>query len=522
MEYDNKTRKELIAICKERGIKGYSDKNRETICLLIHWSSQNTAIDPTLSTIDTNDSDSDSDSIITQTNDVVTKIPILISNTVQESDMDNSIVITNRKYNTIHEFYGDFKREETTTLNQIIQESVIDESIVIKSKKYKTIGDLKKAGIRSMIQVTARMDWCIGRDYLDKWLWDTYYSKKEMLGNLTMRIDNISNSICYREIMKRCFNNVDILSNSKTKEILPKSTIDLITELHAISPSMLGTFIDYLMRRIISELTGKLFEDRRSSRSGINHICKSTINYEEKSLSELKELCNGSDVYMKHDDCGKIKWTLSEMDKEEMIEYLNTKADNCKFSIECLNKCVLPHCQHLCYIKTKNILEYKTKDIIVEIFITSLFHSEAFGRAPQQEDFDKIYERLTKDITVADILIPALTELCDKLIKDKHNIILNPALGGELDDIDSSIPSDADLVIDDILFDIKCTKTQNPILEITQLLGYSSLMMLNKEYRTKINKIAIINILSGKITTYDIDFITKDNCIKYIKVLDNL
>jgi hypothetical protein len=507
MEYDNKTRKELIAICKERGIKGYSDKNRETIRLLIHWASQNTVIDPTLSTIDTNDSDSDS--IIKHTNEIISEIPTRTSKIVQES----------KRYNTFQSFVGDFKKEETNTLIQIFQENVIDESIVIKSKKYKTIGDLKKAGIKSMIQVTARMDKCIERDYLDKWLWDTYYSKKEMIGNLTMIIHNINSSICYREIMKRCFNNIDILSNNTTKQILSKSTIDLITELHSISPSMLGTFIDYLMRRIICELTCKLFVDSRSN--GTNHTCKSTINYEKKSLSELKELCRDSDVYTKHNDCGKIKWTLSEMDKEEMIQYLN-ETTNCKFMIKCMNNCMLPICQFLCYKKTKNTVEYKTKDIIVEIFITSLFHSEAFGRAPQQEHFNKIYERLTKDTTVADILIPALTELCDELIKDKHNIILNPALGGELDDIDSSIPSDADLVIDDTLFDIKCTKIQYPILEITQLLGYSSLMMLNKEYRTKINKIAIINILSGKITTYNIDFINKDNCIKYIKVLTNL
>lgn len=472
MEYDKKTRRELIAICREKGIRGYSNKNKETICLLIERASQNTVVNSTITITPINDT----------SNDVISEIPTPISN--------------------------------------IVQESVIDESIVIKSKKYKTIGDLKKAGIKSMIQVTVRMDKCIGRDYLDKWLWDTYYSKKEMLGNLTMRIDNINNSICYREIMKRCFGNVDILSNNTTKEILSKTSIDLITELHSISPSMLGTFIDYLMRRIISELAGTLFEDRRSNILGTKHICKTAINYEDKSILELKELCNGSDVYTKYDDCGIIKWILREMDKEEMIEYLNTKADNCKFSIECLNKCVLPICQHLCYGKSKNTVEYKTKDIIVEIFITSLFHSEAFGRAPQQEHFNKMYERLTRDTTVTDILIPALTELCNELITDKHSIILNPGLGGELDDIDSSIPSDADLVIDDTLFDIKCTKSQNSILEITQLLGYSSLMMLNKRYRTKINNISIINILSGIITTYNIDFVNKEHCINYIKVLD--
>ena len=209
MEYEKKTRRELIAICKEKGIRGYSDKNKEMICLLIEKASQNTIVNLTMS----------------------------ITNIVQDSVIDESIVITSKKYKTFGEFYDNLKREEIISLIQTTQESVIDESIAIKSKKYKTIGDLKKAGIKSMIQVTARMDRCIGRDYLDKWIWDTYYSKKEMLGNLTMRIDNINNSICYREIMKRCFGNVDILSNNTTKEILSKPSIELIKELHTISPS---------------------------------------------------------------------------------------------------------------------------------------------------------------------------------------------------------------------------------------------------------------------------------------------
>ena len=73
----------------------------------------------------------------------------------------------------------------------------------IKSKKYKTIGDLKKAAINSIIQTTARMDKCLERDYLDKFLYDTHYSKKEMCGNLTDRIENINNKICYREIIRK-------------------------------------------------------------------------------------------------------------------------------------------------------------------------------------------------------------------------------------------------------------------------------------------------------------------------------
>ena len=96
----------------------------------------------------------------------------------------------------------------------------------LQSKKYRTIGELKKAGNRSVIMTTARMEKCMGRDLLDQWLWDTHYCKKEMVGNLTTRIANINNKICYREMMKRCFQNVDILSSSQIKSILTKECID--------------------------------------------------------------------------------------------------------------------------------------------------------------------------------------------------------------------------------------------------------------------------------------------------------
>ena len=154
--------------------------------------------------------------------------------------------------------------------------------------------------------------------------------------------------------------------------------------------------------------------------------------------------------------------------------------------------------------------------------MTSLFHTEAFGNTPQQSHFDKLYETLKNKENINDILINPLTELCKELIKDKSDILLNPALGGPLEDIAGTIPSDADMVIDDMLIDIKCTKSAtNGISEITQLLGYSSLILINKFYNKKINKIAILNILQGSLDHYDIGFIEKNNCIQYIKILTN-
>jgi hypothetical protein len=435
----------------------------------------------------------------------------------------------------------------------------------IKSKKYKTIGILKQACINSIIQTTSRMDASSERDYLDKWLYDTHYSKKEMYGMLTDRIENISNKICYREIIKRCFNDIDILSSNTTKQILSKPSIDFITELHSISPSIVGSFIDYLVRRIISELTGKEFRDRRCesgshshicrtkcdslcakshnatcTKSSFTHICTPVINYNDKTDIELKQL--SLDMGFSQINTGSAKPTkitkrninenLSDSAREILIKTLNSITNKCKYDVNCQltckedmttlgNICILPKCQLSSYQKTKNTLEYKTEHIVEDIFITSLFHSEAFLQAPKQEHFNEVYEKLTTNDAINDILIKPMTDLCKDIIKDKSDIFLNPAFGGDLDDVEGSIPADADLVVDDLLIDIKCTKKSNPIGEITQLLGYSSLMMLDKKYRRNINKISIINMLSGIITTYNIDFVDKDNCVNYIKVLTN-
>jgi len=95
-----------------------------------------------------------------------------------------------------------------------------------------------------------------------------------------------------------------------------------------------------------------------------------------------------------------------------------------------------------------------------------------------------------------------------------------------LNDLENtSIPSDADLVIDDTLYDIKCTKTTNigkEYYELLQLLGYSGLLLLNKKYEQKINNMIILNILEGTSTKYNITYLEKDNFVKYIKQLTNV
>jgi hypothetical protein len=74
------------------------------------------------------------------------------------------------------------------------------------------------------------------------------------------------------------------------------------------------------------------------------------------------------------------------------------------------------------------------------------------------------------------------------------------------------------MIIENTLFDIKCTSGKDTIYEILQLLGYLSLINFNKNMK-KIENISVINLLQGNIKTYDITHIKNDELLKYLKIL---
>lgn len=367
-----------------------------------------------------------------------------------------------------------------------------DDKTIIGNVKYKTIGDLKQTNIKSIIQIVTRMNPCDEKDYMEKWMFDTHYIKKNMSGNLTSRVSQISNGICYREIIKRYFNNHDMLGTKTTmKNVLSDECMSIITKLHTISPSMCGVFFDYLIRRLICEITKQKFKDTKAFVL-----------------------------------CGSI---LDSMD--HICDFVS----DCTFTMGFDNELTIPLCRRYCYKATTDTFKYKTIDILRELFITSLSHSEAFGGFPKQKCFDDFYNQLYFE-NESNILISQLTNLCHKLTKCEHmsnanddvlpfhetnDILLNPGLGGELQSINARIPSDADLVIDDQLLDIKCTSTEYVYRDFFQLLGYTCLLRLQKKIHRKINTMSILNLLKGELHTYCVKTLDKSNCLNFIKLLTN-
>ena len=356
----------------------------------------------------------------------------------------------------------------------------INDDTIIASLRYNNIRDIKE-DIKYCINYTSHLKDIKLKRYLEDFLFENHYKMIFKSGSLTDRLKNINSNICYNSIYRNIFNN-NYNDTIKKYNILPLKCSNIVKLLHSIDPSITGSFIDYLIRRIICELNNIEFYDSKASwcLDSVDHICNS-------------------------EDC-RYSIEFEYQDEVEVFKKI----------------CTLPYCRLHSYNLTKLTNLYKTQDIIKEIFITSLSHGEAFGECLNQDNVNRILEILSSNLF--DLYTPLMI-LCKNIIKNKETIKLNPVFGGKLKSpVDNyNIPSDADLIINDCLIDIKCTKNKSnsKCCEILQLLGYSALSSFHTDNNKKINKIMILNILEGSIYKIDISNITDKNYENYIKFLCN-
>ena len=240
-------------------------------------------------------------------------------------------------------------------------------------------------------------------------------------------------------------------------------------KLHDIQPSLTGCFLDYLMRRLICEIIPLIhFQD-----TGADHQCNIVSSCD----------CNG---------------IITET--------------NIKYSY-------FPVTMSESYKKTRNTKLYKTEDILSEIFITSLSHTLCYKGILNEEKILTIVNLIKTTEKINEIFIEPLKNVCLHLLENSINVLLNPALGGLIPELNDGISSDCDLVIDNNLYDFKCTIGDHSTYEILQLMGYSALINCNPKFNTKIDNIYIINILQGTIIQYNISSITNKQMIKYLQIL---
>jgi hypothetical protein len=380
-------------------------------------------------------------------------------------------------------------------------------------KKYKTLSELKKQDLRTISFVCSKMEKSGLRDYLDKWLFDEHYTKVVRKNSLTHVVGQFANIVCYREIMKRCFNGNDILSTAENKILLAlhtKECKEVIEQLHNICPSMFGTFVEYLIQRIVNELTnGKNVFNNSLTLSTYDdrHICFKYEHLENKTNYELKNICKNN----------KIKG-ITGKNKDGLIKLIMDNCD-CQYYFKGMNGlCKVPLCRINCYKKFE-CLKYKTKDILQDILITSMRHTEGWGFAPNQSYFDKFYELISSNPKIQSDFIPALFNVCSKcLISENVTFHYQPHIitgAGCAVDIDIKIG-------DSTLIDIKCVNStkSSDIKHLFQILGAGcSHNIFIPDDVAKIKYISILNVYTGKLTTFDISAFTKKNYTAFIDIL---
>jgi hypothetical protein len=132
--------------------------------------------------------------------------------------------------------------------------------------------------------------------------------------------------------------------------------------------------------------------------------------------------------------------------------------------------------------------------------------------------FGKIYSVISNEIFLENLtqhIINPLMQYFTNYICNKP-VLLNPMLGGTYE---YSIPADCDIVIDEMLIDIKCTSGDNYSYEIMQLLGYSALLQNNPVYNKRIKQVSVLNLLEGNILFYDTSHVSNEQYLSFLKIL---
>jgi hypothetical protein len=344
----------------------------------------------------------------------------------------------------------------------------------------------------------------------------------------------------------------------------------IINDLYSINPRMTGNFIDILMKRLISEINQELFYCNKAQFRLIHPNNKSNLTHILTSLKHdntyIFDIYNSWNIYK--DSCldsniisvlhkGNI---ITIIDKKD--EWINIKFDHiigwirikscrflnkmdkdyhkcnfqCKFLLKqhellCKNGnkigYILPLCRYDSYNKTMDTINYKTSDIISEIFITSLCQ---YNRIYNSTDIDNYLKYLNNDVVnndkdLNDNFIIPLYSICLTLLHEKSNILVNENISFNYES--EYVGAECDLILDNTIIEIKCSKTfqkyiinpnsqlpNNNVLDfhkkiinnkiLSQLLGYSAMLLLNPKYNIKVNTICIVNILEGNITIYNI------------------
>lgn len=299
------------------------------------------------------------------------------------------------------------------------------------SSKYKTIGMLKEQNRKSILLVIAKMKNGPERDHMIKWVVEKFYINKMDNSSVAKRVRLINSTVCVEYVSNYIFKNLN-----KTPKRIIIDRYPIIMKMHKYSGKFNGTFMDYLLRRVINEIRKTQFNDHRAN-------------------------------------------FMIMQDPSRKQYYDSVRSDA------------------------------KTVDILGDIFITSLYHTLFFA----EEVPPDIEELFLKEVESEEFkeYVLELIPFIESLIGGEE-VMLNPAVGI------AALTGDADLIIGDTLYDLKCSIRCKDNLDLLQLLAYTSLL---KHRGTDIKAMRILNPIRGEILEYDVRSVKDEEWDQYLAFLTN-
>ena len=115
--------------------------------------------------------------------------------------------------------------------------------------------------------------------------------------------------------------------------------------------------------------------------------------------------------------------------------------------------------------------------------------------------------------------IANLFALCQDLCNNSKSIETNPTIGTTIGT--TIVGADCDIIIDDILIELKCTKDINEKYCVLQTFAYAALLENAPKKKKTIKHICVINLFQATIETFNMNQYNKTNMNKYYKLLTN-
>lgn len=165
-------------------------------------------------------------------------------------------------------------------------------------------------------------------------------------------------------------------------------------------------------------------------------------------------------------------------------------------------------------------LENPVYDIVADIFEVATCRGFYCRNAIEDEGKVKFHRDIESNKAS---IVQFCTTVVDSIVNEDDAVIVEPAVGGRIPAIKKVIRGDdSHFIVNDCLYEIKTSKTKNRGNDATyllQLLGYTALMKFRDQpYDREINKVAVVNPLSGTITVYDIRGLTDEHYLNILRI----